>query len=59
MTELALAWCYTRWFIASTIIGATSIEQLKYDIDAYTIQLPDEIVKEINGVHAELMNPGQ
>jgi aryl-alcohol dehydrogenase-like predicted oxidoreductase len=59
MTELALAWCYTRWFIASTIIGATSIEQLKYDIDAYTIQLSDEIVKEINGVHAELMNPGQ
>ena len=59
MTQLALAWCYTRWFIASTIIGATSIEQLKYDIDAYSIKLSDEIVKEINEVHADFMNPGQ
>lgn len=59
MTQLALAWCYTRWFIASTIIGATSIEQLKYDIDAYSIKLSDDIVKEINEVHADFMNPGQ
>ncbi len=59
MTQLALAWCYTRWFVASTIIGATSIEQLEYDIDAYSVTLSDEIVKEINEVHADLMNPGQ
>ena len=59
MTQLALAWCYTRWFIASTIIGATSVEQLAYDIDAYSIKLSDEIVKEINEVHADFMNPGQ
>ncbi len=59
MTQLALAWCYTRWFIASTIIGATSVEQLAYDIDAYSIKLSDEMVKEINEVHADFMNPGQ
>ena len=59
MTQLALAWCYTRWFVASTIIGATSIEQLEYDIDAYSVTLSDEIVKEINEVHADFMNPGQ
>jgi aryl-alcohol dehydrogenase-like predicted oxidoreductase len=58
-TQLALAWCYTRWFIASTIIGATSIEQLAYDIDAYSIKLSDEVVKAINEVHAEFTNPGQ
>ena len=28
-TELALAWCKSRWFVASSIIGATSMEQLK------------------------------
>lgn len=58
-TQLALAWCYTRWFIASTIIGATSIEQLAYDIDAYAIKLSDEAVKAVNAIHAEFMNPGQ
>jgi len=40
-------------------IGATSIEQLEYDIDAYSIKLSDEIVKEVNAIHAEFMNPGQ
>lgn len=58
-TQLALAWCYTRWFIASTIIGATSIEQLAYDIDAYSIKLSDELIKQVNAVHLEFMNPGQ
>ena len=24
-SELALAWCHSRWFVASTIIGATSL----------------------------------
>src|SRR5207253_758683 len=31
---LALAWSYSRWFAASTIIGATSLEQLRENIDA-------------------------
>jgi aryl-alcohol dehydrogenase-like predicted oxidoreductase len=59
VTQLALAWCYTRWFIASTIIGATSIDQLAYDIDAYSITISDDIVKQVNAIHAEFMNPGQ
>ena len=58
VTELALAWCYTRWFIASTIIGATSTEQLKTDIDAYSVKLSDEVVKAVNEVHLEFTNPG-
>lgn len=28
-TQLALAWCKSRWFVASTIIGATTMKQLK------------------------------
>lgn len=28
-TELALAWCKSEWQVTSTIIGATSLEQLK------------------------------
>ncbi len=57
-TELALAWCYTRWFVASTIIGATTLAQLKTNIDAYEIKLSDEVVKAVNEVHLEFTNPG-
>ena len=32
--QMALAWCYSRWFVASTIIGATTLEQLKENIYA-------------------------
>lgn len=57
-TELALAWCYTRSFVASTIIGATTLAQLKTDIDAYAIKLSDDVVKAVNEVHLEFTNPG-
>ena len=30
-TQLALAFCYTKWQVASTIIGVTSVEQLEDD----------------------------
>ena len=58
-TQLALAWCYSRWFVASTIIGATSLAQLKENIDAYAVTLSDEVIAGVNRIHAELMNPGQ
>lgn len=57
--QLALAWCYSRWFIASTIIGATNLMQLKENIDAFSIKLPDDVIKSINAIHAEITNPGQ
>lgn len=58
-TELALAWCYSRWFIASTIIGATTMAQLKENIDAFSVKLSEEVVKGVNAIHAEITNPGQ
>lgn len=58
-TALALAWCYSRWFVASTIIGATSLKQLNENIDALSVNLSDDIIKQINGIHAEITNPGQ
>ncbi len=57
-TELALAWCYTRNFVSSTIIGATTLEQLKTNIDAYGIQLSEDVVKAVNEVHLEFKDPG-
>ena len=32
-TQLALAWVHSRWFVASTIIGATTMEQLRADME--------------------------
>ena len=58
-TELALAWCYSRWFIASTIIGATNMAQLKENIDAFSVKLSDDVVKGVNAIHAEMPNPAQ
>src|SRR5450830_609589 len=58
-TQLALAWCYSRWFVASTIIGATSLAQLEENIGAYTVKLPQHIVDAVDAIHASLPNPGQ
>jgi aryl-alcohol dehydrogenase-like predicted oxidoreductase len=57
--QMALAWCYSRWFVASTIIGATTLDQLKENIDAESITLSDEVVAAIDAIHAQYTNPGQ
>lgn len=56
---LALAWCYSRWFAHSTIIGATDLDQLKENIDAWDVKLSDEVVSAIERIHAEIHNPAQ
>jgi aryl-alcohol dehydrogenase-like predicted oxidoreductase len=57
--QLALAWCHSRWFVTSTIIGATNLTQLKENIDAFDVQLSDELIIGVNKIHAEMNNPGQ
>jgi aryl-alcohol dehydrogenase-like predicted oxidoreductase len=57
--QMALAWCYSRWFVASTIIGATNLTQLKENIDAEQVTLSDEVMAGINAIHAKYTNPGQ
>jgi aryl-alcohol dehydrogenase-like predicted oxidoreductase len=57
--QMALAWCYTRWFVASTIIGATTLAQLQENIDALGAVLAPELVAQIDAIHASLPNPGQ
>jgi aryl-alcohol dehydrogenase-like predicted oxidoreductase len=57
--QLALAWCYTRWFVASTIIGATNLQQLQANIDTYGLKLPLDLIKQVDHIHATITNPGQ
>lgn len=57
--QLALAWCYSRWFVASTIIGATDLIQLKENIRSTEVCLSNELIAAINQIHAEGANPAQ
>lgn len=57
--QLALAWCYSRWFIDSTIIGSTKLTQLQENIDALSITLSDDVIETINAIHADITNPAQ
>lgn len=54
---LALAWAYSRHFMASVIIGATKLEQLLENIDAADVVLSKEVLGKIEAVHAESRNP--
>ncbi|UXC34853.1 aldo/keto reductase [Cupriavidus gilardii] len=56
---LALAWCYSRWFAHSTIIGATTLAQLQENIDAWGVPLPADVLAGIERIHAEIHNPAQ
>jgi aryl-alcohol dehydrogenase-like predicted oxidoreductase len=54
---LALAFVRQRWFTASTIIGATSLEQLKENIDSAQVSLDPEILSRIEEIHNRYPNP--
>lgn len=56
--QMALAWCYSRWFVASTIVGATTLAQLKENIDAVEVVLPQAVLDAIDAIHARITNPG-
>lgn len=45
---LAHAFCKSRWFIPSSIIGVTSIKQLKQNIDAFDVELSNTVLAEID-----------
>nr|WP_231877069.1 aldo/keto reductase [Oleiphilus sp. HI0067] len=49
-SQLALAWCDQVDGVTSTIIGATTHEQLEEDIDAFNMTLSDDTLKEIASV---------
>jgi aryl-alcohol dehydrogenase-like predicted oxidoreductase len=55
--RLALAFCYTKWQVASTIIGVTSVAQLDEDIDAWGTQLSPEVLAEIDKIRWDIRDP--
>ncbi len=53
LAQMALAFCLTRPFMTSIIIGATSMEQLKTDMASADLTLSDDVMKDIAAVHRQ------
>ncbi len=58
-SQMALAFCYTNWRVASTIIGVTSLTQLDECLDAWDTELSPELLIEIDKIRWEHRDPAQ
>jgi len=56
-TQMALAWCLTRPFMASVIFGATSMDQLENSIKSADLTLNEEVMTEILSVFRKYPAP--
>lgn len=55
--QMALAYVHSRPFLTGTIIGATTMEQLKSNVDSIQVTLSDEVVEGIEAIHNRHPNP--
>ncbi len=58
-TALALAFCYSKWQVASTIIGVRTMEQLDEDLNVWGTQLSEALLQEIDALRWALGDPAQ
>jgi len=57
-SALALAFVHSRWFVTSTIIGATTMAQLKENIDAFEgLGLSKELLTEVATLYKRFRDP--
>jgi aryl-alcohol dehydrogenase-like predicted oxidoreductase len=56
-TQLALGFVRSRWFVSSTIIGASSLAQLKETLPATQTPISAELLREIDAIHLRYTNP--
>ncbi len=56
---MALAFVYTNWRVASTIIGVTSVAQLDENLAAWGTTLAPGLLAEIDAVRWRLRDPAQ
>ena len=57
MVQLAQAFVNSRPFVTSNIIGATTIEQLRENIESINVELTSEMLDKINIIHNNNPNP--
>ena len=56
--QMALAYVTSRPFLTSNIIGATTIEQLRRNLESAALTLSDEVLEQIEAIHRRHPNPG-
>ena len=56
-TQMALAFCYHRWSVTSTIIGVTSVNQLEENLRAWDTRLSPELLQQIDAIRWEIRDP--
>jgi len=57
MTQMSIKFCEIQEFMTSVIIGATTMEQLKSDIESVNVNLSNDVIQEINQVQTIYPNP--
>jgi len=57
LTTLALSFVNSRPFICSNIIGATTIDQLKENIESIRTKLSKDVIQRVNEIHSAIPNP--
>lgn len=57
LVQMALAFVNQQQFVTSTIIGATTLNQLKENIDSFELKLSETVVDEINKIQELYPNP--
>jgi len=55
--QMALAFVNQQRFVASNLIGATTMPQLRTNLGSAQVRLSEEVIREIDGVHQEQPNP--
>ena len=57
MSQMAIKFCEIQDFMTSVIIGATTMQQLKTNIESVNVNLFNDVIKEINQVQTIYPNP--
>jgi aryl-alcohol dehydrogenase-like predicted oxidoreductase len=57
LAQMSLAFVTDQPFVTSNIIGATTMTQLRENIDSAALTLSEEILDEIDAVHKQFSNP--
>ncbi|ATE62443.1 aldo/keto reductase [Thauera sinica] len=55
--QLALAFVHSRWFVGSTIVGATTMEQLEHNLASWNVSLDEPVLEAIDALHLRYTNP--
>jgi aryl-alcohol dehydrogenase-like predicted oxidoreductase len=56
MAQLSIAWILKKPFMVSTLIGSRNLEQLEMNVEACSLQIPDETVQLIDRISQPVLN---